>query len=259
MRALAHVRGLLTSATVRQLSEQIWHTKVFLGLSCDISVPRPLLPAKIPVVMEPCDAATFRGFHEELEQGSADDYPDIFRRMRLCRAGLRLLYIAWTPDRKPAFAQWLIRPADQAQLQAHKPRRFPVPENGEVLLEGAHTFARFRGMGAMRDGVAQTLRIAQSEGYQRAITYVAVDNAPSLRSLAHAGFAIDHLRGNMRRFGHRRSQTGSLDGAAKRLWHGSVGARSVNDSLPQLLNNSRHQTRGGFSHSPKRSAQEGNA
>ena len=91
------------------------------------------------------------------------------------------------------YAQWLIRAEDQDLLHRHAPGRFNHLEPDEVLLEGAFTFAAFRSMGAMADGMAQLLRIAAGEGATSALTYVAIDNVPSLRGCANVKFDLDHV------------------------------------------------------------------
>ena len=85
-------------------------------------------------------------------------------------------------------------------------------------VEGAFTFAAFRRMGAMADGMAQLLRIAAAEGATSALTYVAIDNVPSLRGCANVGFDLDHVRVSIRRLGRRRSFTHDPDADASLAW-----------------------------------------
>ena len=103
-------------------------------------------------------------------------------------------------------------------LHAHAPSRYPHLGEGEVILEGAYTFTAFRQLGAMRDGMAQLLRIAAAEGANSALTYVEAHNVPSLRGCADVGFRPDHVRASIRRLGRRTGTTRQLEDDERLLW-----------------------------------------
>jgi hypothetical protein len=167
--------------------------------------------------MEPTSTSLFRGFDQEITHSRGTSYVELLLRKDLCDAGVQELYVAYK-DNEPAYAQWLIRPEDQDRLHHHAPGRYDRLEADEVLLEGAFTFAAFRRMGVMADGMSQLLRIAAAEGATSAITYVAIDNMPSLRGCSNVGFDLDHVRISVRRFGHRRSYTHKPDADASLAW-----------------------------------------
>jgi hypothetical protein len=77
-------------------------------------------------------------------------------------------------------------------------------------------------MGAMADGMAQLLRIAAAEGATSALTYVAIDNVPSLRGCANVGFDLDHVRVSVRRLGRRRGFTHNPDADASLAWRNAT-------------------------------------
>jgi GNAT superfamily N-acetyltransferase len=167
--------------------------------------------------MEPTSTSLFRGFDTEIAHSRGTNYVELLLRKGLCDSGVQELYVAYN-DGKAAYSQWLIRAEDQDRLHEHAPGRYDPLEPDEVLLEGAFTFAAFRRMGVMADGMAQLLRIAKEEGASSAITYVAIDNMPSLRGCSNVGFDLDHVRVSVRRFGRRRSVAHDPDDAAELAW-----------------------------------------
>jgi hypothetical protein len=212
-----HVRRAGYRTTLSVLGEQVWWTKCFLGLRCDLRNLPDIRSAKIALTMKPYPAGEFQGFTDELPRSHGDDYVELMLRVGLCEAGVQTLYVAES-DGRPAYAQWLIRQSDEDVIRSHSPGRYDRLRNGEVLLEGAYTFIDFRRLGAMGDGMAQLLHMARAEGAHSAITYVASDNVPSLRGCANVGFELDHARWSVRRLGRRKSVTRDVDSRARESW-----------------------------------------
>jgi hypothetical protein len=212
--------------TVRAVAEQSWHTKLFLGLRCDLNAIPDVRPAKLPIEMTRRDTSTFRGFENELERVEGTDYLEVLFRIWSCEAGVQALYAADGREGEPAYAQWIVRPEEQDALHEHAPGRYSRLDPDEVLLEGAYTFRDFRRMGMMNDGMAQLLRIARDDGYASAITYVGADNVASLRGCANVGFTLDHVRHNERRLVRRRSIVDDVDEVAGRHWAAATGDRA---------------------------------
>ncbi len=213
-RATSHARriGIWPAATV--VGERLWSRKLFLGLRCDLAALPPLRPAQIPVSMNSEASASFDGFALALETARGRDVLEILHRMDICSAGWQTLYVTRSPDGLPAFVQWLIRAADQDGVHESAPGLFRSLAPGESLLEGAYTFTPLRRLGLMTHGVREVLRIAHDEGATTAFTYIAVDNVPSLRACAAAGFKLDSVRTIEWRLGRRRADVASLDDAA---------------------------------------------
>jgi GNAT superfamily N-acetyltransferase len=212
-----HVRSAGFAITIGMLSEQMWWTKTFLGLRCDLTRLPRVRKARVPVTMEPTSTSLFRGFDTEIAQSRGTNYVELLFRRGLCDSGVQELYVAYS-DGKPAYAQWLTREDDQDRLHEHSPGRYDPLESDEVLLEGAFTFAEFRRMGVMADGMSQLLHIAKEEGASSAITYVPINNLPSLRGCSNVGFDLDHVRVSVRRFGRRRGFAHEPDEAAEMAW-----------------------------------------
>jgi hypothetical protein len=218
----SHLHRLGARAAARTAREQLWYTKVFLGLRCDLHALPEVRPAKVELRMEPRAPGDGAAFEGERGRVRGEDYLEVLFRLGLCEDGVTTLYVAG-PDHDPIYAQWLVRPHDQGLMHAHAPGRYDPLAPGEVLLEGAYTFNAYRRMGAMADGMAQLLRIARDEGAHTAITYVSDDNVASLRGCAAVGFVADHVRRSSRRLGVRRSLPLALDDRSREAWLAATG------------------------------------
>jgi hypothetical protein len=225
MRPVSFVRSVGPALTARTIVTQAWHTKIFLGLRADLTSLPEVRGAKVPITMEPRDTTGYDGFERELSDVQGSDYIEVLFRIWSCEAGVQTLYSA-AVEGNEAYAQWLVRPRDQDLLHEHAPGRYSRLQEGEVLLEGAYTFAAYRRMGMMNDGMAQLLRIARDEGYTSAITYVGAENAASLRGCANVGFMLDHARYNERRLGRRRSLVRPSDAEVRQAWASATAPRS---------------------------------
>lgn len=198
------VREIGPRRFAQALRERAWSESLSFGLACDLSDVRPARTPKIEVVMEPTTPHGFAGFAEELGRVSGDNYIEVNQRAQLCQAGVGGLHLATDSDGRPIYAQWLIDHGGQSALHGASRGQFPNLAQNETLVEGAYTFVDFRKMGAMAEGMRQLLAKAAVAGAARCYTYVAVDNVPSLRGCANAGFDLDHTRVTTLRAGRRR-------------------------------------------------------
>lgn len=197
--ALQLIRRLSPSRLLRRLRDDLWSTKHFFELRCDLSKPLPeVAPAKLPITMTPVPPRTFRGFRDELTRTDAENYLKVLLRTWYCRAGVETLYVAFDGE-KAAYAQWLVTAEGQRRIPRFLPGRFPALDPNDRLVEGAYTFLDYRRLGLMRDGMAQLLRFAADAGAAAVITYVADDNIGSLRGCANVGFTPHRVRVSTRR------------------------------------------------------------
>jgi hypothetical protein len=194
---------------MRRLRRRLWSDYVFVGLTSDLSAPL-VKRSELPIEMRPVDPASFRGFRDEFGRASPRDALEAFGRQQMCDAGVETLYVAIAGDGRPIYAQWCITPSARAALARLCPGYYPPLRDGEVLLEGAYTFTAFRGMRAMADGMSQLVCGARQAGARAALTYVNIDNVPSLRGCAACGFRADHVRIDKWRLGRRRSSSAPL-------------------------------------------------
>jgi hypothetical protein len=224
---IAIARGAGPRLLLEKVVERTWSSSVSFGLRCDLRSLPPHRPGRIEITMEPRDCPGYDGFVDELARVKGSNYLYVRGEQRMCDAGVRTLHVATAPDGSPAYSQWLVRPREQHLIDAHFPGSYTRLEPGEVLLEGAYTFSRFRGMSLMADGMWQLLAKARDGGAESALTYVATDNVPSLRGCAGVGFVPDHLRRTVRRFGRRRNVFLRLDDQPLELWAAATAPRPV--------------------------------
>ncbi len=216
--AVALVRGAGVRLLLQTLAEVVWGERTYLGLRSELGELPPPRPAKFEIRMEPRECPGFDGFADELRRARGRDCLQVVLLRRLCEAGVRELHVATAPDGSPAYCQWVVGESNQDLLHAHSPGRHPRLARHEVLLEGAYTFTRFRGLGLMADGMWQLLTKARDAGARSAITYVATESVPALRGCARVGFAPDHVRHNVRRLGRTRSFVRPVDDELLELW-----------------------------------------
>ncbi|MDQ3723384.1 MAG: hypothetical protein M3376_10035 [Actinomycetota bacterium] len=201
---IALLREVGPHGFVQAIRGRAWSESLSFGLACDLSDIPPARTPKIAVVMDPSTPQSFTGFADELGRVTGDDYIEVDQRVRLCDAAVAGLHVATDPEGRPVYAQWLIDSASQDALHGATHGQFPHLAPDETLVEGAYTFVDFRKLGAMAEGMRQLLVKAEAKGAARCYTYVAIENVPSLRGCANAGFDLDHTRVTTSRAGRRR-------------------------------------------------------
>jgi GNAT superfamily N-acetyltransferase len=175
------------------------------GLRRDITVPFAAPEATLPIRVRPIresDVATLLDAGND--EVSGEGQRDRLIRMRMIEAKLPTCYVAVTEDDEPTYMQWLIGHRDNDTVQAIFGDRFPRLGPDEMLLEGAFTLEQWRGKKIMAAAMARIAERAADHGARWVITFVSVDNIPSLKGCKRAGFEPYLERtGNWRLFRHR--------------------------------------------------------
>jgi hypothetical protein len=209
------------------LRERAWSEHRAFGLVCDLTDIPPVRAPKIEVSMEPRDPREFRGFLEELERVTGDDYVEVDTRTRFCDAGMAGLHVAEDPQGRPIYAQWLIDSDNQDGLHRATHGQFPHLGPDEALVEGAYTFVGYRSLGALAEGARQLLVNAAEKGATRCYTYVSMGNTPALRGVNHAGFDVDHVRVTTFRAGRRRIEMRPPQPEEWAVWEAATAPRAA--------------------------------
>jgi len=68
------------AGTVGLVSEQVWWTKTYLGLRCNLERLPHVREARVPITMEPTSTSLFRGFDEELTRSRGTSYVELLLR-----------------------------------------------------------------------------------------------------------------------------------------------------------------------------------
>jgi RimJ/RimL family protein N-acetyltransferase len=211
---------------MERATQQVWLNKTFFGLRCEIATAlRQQAPvAKIPVDMQPLTDP--HALEAEAQIAENEDALEVYARQKLIEAGIQTAYASRGPAGDTAYIHWLVSESTQKPLHALYPGRYKRELGpGETLLEGAYTFARYRGQGLMAAAEYQLLGRAAAAGSHTTWTYVATDNVPSLRGCARVGFAPDHLRIDRRRMRRMHSEFQALSPVWQRVWDAAVGPK----------------------------------
>ena len=160
-----------------------------VGLKRDLSVPFEAPRAAIDISVRPIAE---RDVPKILNAGGAELSNDekwlLASRKRLLEAGFGTCFVAVTAQDKPCYMQWLFGQHDNDKVQSYFSGAFPLLTAGEALLESAFTPVAFRGKRIMPAAMARIAERAADLGARSVITFVGVDNIPSLKGCAGAGF-----------------------------------------------------------------------
>jgi L-amino acid N-acyltransferase YncA len=224
--ATQRARNVGASGVARALRTRLGSEVTYLGLRCDLAA----LPAHIPAAMElsvaTLDPVTFTAFKDAMGNPAPGELGELHLRQRLCDGGVRTLYAASSPGKGVVYTQWCVTPEDLHLIDAVLPDHFIRLGAGEVLLEGAYTFANARRAGVMADVMWRLLDDARQSGAQTAYTYVEQHNAASLRGCAAVGFTAHHERRERWRLGRWSAAFAPLEERGAAAWATATAPRS---------------------------------
>lgn len=133
----------------------------------------------------------------EIERGipalDAESRKEVITRVLFFRRGFSGCYLGRDGRGDVAAMQWLLRPRENALLQAHFPRIFYPLGEREVMTENVFIYPRFRGLGTFPTLKHHVLSVARNEGFLMCHSYVRKDNLVSLNGLLALGFQMQHL------------------------------------------------------------------
>lgn len=115
-------------------------------------------------------------------------------RLNIIRANIPNCYVAVNSEGKAGYLQWLIGPEYNDQIQTVFDGAFPVLKENEALLEAAYMNPSFRGLWVMPAAMSRIAEKAVDLGVRWAITFVDINNIPSLKGCWRAGFSPYILR-----------------------------------------------------------------
>lgn len=160
-----------------------------IGLRRDLSIPierpdaaikisiRQITDRDIPLILD-ANAVGLSGEEKWLRTA----------RRRLLDAQFGTCFVAVTADDYPCYMQWLFSHRDNGSIKSYFGGLFPELAEDEALLESAFTPESFRGKRIMPAAMARIAEKASDLNARSVITFVGVDNTPSLKGCARAGF-----------------------------------------------------------------------
>ena len=164
-------------ALVREMRRRIYSTDASWCLRRDLSVPFEAPAARVPLSLRTLSERDLPAIARELP-----------RRLPFIRAGVPTCYVATDADDQVMYMQWLLGPESNETIRDHFGERLPQLADDEMLLEHAFTLPAYRGQRVMPSAMAQIAERAAERGARWVLTFVRVDNVPSLKGCERAGF-----------------------------------------------------------------------
>lgn len=196
---------------IADLRRWIWSTDDAVGLARDLTVPLVPPPALVPLEIRPLDETTAKSLFSEkgLDNRAAIDMES---RRRFWDDGLPGAFVAIDDHGTPCYVQWAISGAHSRLVRDYFGKGFPELASDDLLLEGAWARPEARGKRIMAEAMSRITEAGAGEDHRRAITFVGVNNEPSIRGCRSAGYEVYISRRETWRFGVRTVSWGEPDG-----------------------------------------------
>ena len=169
--------------------QKMWSSTTTWGLRRDLTIPFPAPDAAIPITIRPvtdADIATLFDLHDSaISDAEREERRD---RISMIEQGLPFNYVAVTEDDVPCFFQTVLYASDHDTMRAVWGNLFPRLAAHQCLIDGALTPEAFRGRKIMPAAMARISEAAIRPGITEAITFVDLDNIPSLKGCIRSGY-----------------------------------------------------------------------
>ncbi|MEM9075499.1 MAG: N-acetyltransferase [Bacteroidota bacterium] len=109
-------------------------------------------------------------------------------------AKLQTCYIATDDGGTPCYRQWLMASGENSKIERFWKGLFPILKSDEALLENAFTIPDFRGKRVMPAAMALIAEKGHKLGARYILTFVDINNIPSLKGCKRSGFSPYTLR-----------------------------------------------------------------
>lgn len=170
------------SFMVKGVSKRVFSTTEAFGLKRDLNMPFDAPDAQINIDIRLYKENDRAYFIKDLQNDG------------LIEKDIPNCYVATTSDDKPCFRQWLIGAEHKDAVKQFWGPTFPILKEDEMLLEGGFTIPTMRRRGIMPAAIARILNIEKRTGRRYVVTFVGVDNIPSLKGIHRSGFSPYVLR-----------------------------------------------------------------
>lgn len=178
---------------LKELKHRLYSQTLSFGLKRDLQVKFKTPESKINIAIRPLKEEDV----SELLKNSPVYRINpriIANQQSIIDANIPTCYVAVTKDDKPCYMQWLIGYEDRDVITKHFRGVFPMLKKSEALLEGAYSNPVFRGLRIMPAAMAEIAKKAESLQSRWVITFVDIQNIPSLKGCKRAGFEPYVLR-----------------------------------------------------------------
>lgn len=175
----------------KQMVTRLNSETVSIGLRRDVEAPFEAPDARIDLSIRQLKDDDIAPL---LEDGKLmETSPHVaYNQLSLLKADLNQCYVATTSDDTPCYMQWLVGPPNGEDY--YFDGVFPQLKESEALLEGAFVPPSFRGNRIMPAAMARIASRAKNKNVRWVITFVEINNIPSLKGCKRAGFSPYVLR-----------------------------------------------------------------
>lgn len=98
-------------------------------------------------------------------------------------------YTIVTDDNIPCFRMWLMKSSENQSIRNYFGGLFPILKPDEAIIEGVFTNPSYRRMGIMPYIMNTIAQQSKSEGVNKVISFVDIENIPSLKGFHRSGFS----------------------------------------------------------------------
>ena len=193
----ALIRSGRLSLVAAKLRRALWSEQRFIVFCRDLrrEADTPLTAVKFELrPMQPGDDVLLAG-----EPVSAEDAEVRALRRSWIEGGLPGGYVAVLEDGSPCYMQWLLRAADNDSIHAFFGNSLPQLDADTALLEGAYTQPCYRRVPIMPAAMARVAALGRNAGANRAMVFVAEENASMIKATEWAGFVPEQIQTERRR------------------------------------------------------------
>jgi hypothetical protein len=183
------------------IRHKLWSDTTSYGLRRDLTVPFLAPDAAIPIRVRVATDRDLEQIFRLDEPGLSREEIDL-RRDRLVEyeKGARWCYVAVTDNDEPCFFQTVFTYEQRDALKQVHGKGLPELQPGQVIMEGALTPVRFRGKRIMPEAMVRITDLVTNGETREAITFVDLDNIPSLKGCVRSGYVPYCYRKNRWRF-----------------------------------------------------------
>lgn len=174
---LIHLSNGNLTFIVNGVKKRVLSKNQSYGLKRDLTIPFKKPDALISLHIRPMQKG------DETYFGS-DNY-----NHGIIAVDLQTCYIATNEEGAPCYRQWLMGPGENLKIKNFWKGLFPKLESGEALLENAFTVPDFRGKRIMPAAMARIAEKGHEIGARYILTFVDINNIPSLKGCKRSGFA----------------------------------------------------------------------
>lgn len=202
---------LARSGGLRPLSSDLrrwaWSDDLAVGMERDLTVPHTPPSATVSFEIVPLDDQLAERLFDK-EGLDAEALRDMEARRRLWEDGIPGAFVAVDDTGAPCYIQWAMPGSEAGLINDYFRGGFPVLAPDELLLEAAWASPAARGKRIMAEAMSRITEAGAAPEHRRAITFVGIDNEPSLRGCRAAGFEVYIERLEKWRVGRRSLEWG---------------------------------------------------